>query len=133
MTGCVERRTPDSPRRLSRAALGYVGRNALAHVPAKAAPAAVALLRTTFAQESAEAAHAQWRQVAVALRERFPGLGDLMDGAREDELSYMTDRDTTCFRAKPPLIRTEHRRPDNRWRAPRPRCPPVVQQRWAGR
>jgi len=65
-------------------------RNALAHVPAKQRPAAVAMLKTIFAQDTAEAAHAQWRQVAEALRERFPRLADLMDGAREDVLAYMT-------------------------------------------
>ena len=65
-------------------------RNALAHVPPKQRPAAVAMLKTIFAQDSAEAAHAQWRQVADALRERFPRLAELMDGAREDVLAYMT-------------------------------------------
>ncbi|MGE7156778.1 IS256 family transposase [Methylorubrum rhodesianum] len=65
-------------------------RNALAHVPPKQRPAAVAMLKTIFAQDSAEAAHAQWRQVADALRERFQKLAELMDGAREDVLAYMT-------------------------------------------
>jgi putative transposase len=65
-------------------------RNALAHVPPKQRPAAVAMLKTIFAQDSAEAAHAQWRQVADALRERFSRLAELMDGAREDVLAYMT-------------------------------------------
>jgi transposase-like protein len=65
-------------------------RNALAHVPPKQRPAAVAMLKTIFAQDSAEAAHAQWRQVADALRERFPKLAELMDGAREDVLAYMS-------------------------------------------
>ena len=65
-------------------------RNALAHVPPKQRPAAVAMLKTIFAQDTAEAAHAQWRQVADALRERFPKLAELMDGAREDVLAYMT-------------------------------------------
>jgi transposase-like protein len=65
-------------------------RNALAHVPAKQRPVAVAMLRTIFAQDSAEAAHAQWRQVADALRDRFPRLAELMDGARDDVLAYMT-------------------------------------------
>ena len=64
-------------------------RNALAHVPAKQRPAAVAMLRTIFAQDTAEAAHAQWRHVADALRERFPKLAELMDGARDDVLAYM--------------------------------------------
>ncbi len=65
-------------------------RNALAAVPPKQRPAAVAMLKTIFAQNTAEAAHAQWRQVADALRERFPKLGELMDGARDDVLDYMT-------------------------------------------
>jgi putative transposase len=65
-------------------------RNALAHVPPKQRPAAVAMLKTIFAQDTAEAAHAQWRQVADALRERFPRLAELMDGARDDVLAYMT-------------------------------------------
>jgi transposase-like protein len=65
-------------------------RNALAHIPPKQRPAAVAMLKTIFAQDSAEAAHAQWRQVADALRERFPKLAELMDEAREDVLAYMT-------------------------------------------
>jgi putative transposase len=59
-------------------------------MPTKQRPAAVAMLRTTFAQDSAEAAHTQWRQVADALRERFPRLAERMDGAREDVLAYMT-------------------------------------------
>ena len=65
-------------------------RNALAHVPPKQRPAAVAMLKTIFAQDTAEAAHAQWRQVADALRERFPRLAELMDGVRDDVLAYMT-------------------------------------------
>lgn len=65
-------------------------RNALAHVPPKQRPAAVAMLKTIFAQDTVEAAHAQWRQVADALRERFPKLAELMDGARDDVLAYMT-------------------------------------------
>ena len=64
-------------------------RNALAHVPPKQRPAAVALLKTIFAQDTAEAAHVQWRQVADALRERFSKLAELMDGARDDLPAYM--------------------------------------------
>jgi transposase-like protein len=65
-------------------------RNALAHVPPEQRPAAVAMLKTIFAQDSAEAAHAQWRQVTDALRERFPKLAELMEASREDVLAYMT-------------------------------------------
>jgi putative transposase len=64
-------------------------RNALAHVPPKQRPAAVAMLKTIFAQDTAEAAHAQWQQVADALRQRFPKLAELMDAARDDVLAYM--------------------------------------------
>ena len=64
-------------------------RNALARVQPKQRSAVVALLRTIFAQDTAEAAHAQWKQVADTLRERFSRLADLMDGARDDVLAYM--------------------------------------------
>src|SRR4051794_38731242 len=65
-------------------------RNALARVQPKQRPAVVALLKTIFAQDPAEAAHVQWRQVADTLRERFPKLAELMDASREDVLVYMT-------------------------------------------
>jgi putative transposase len=65
-------------------------RNALAHVPPEPRPAAVAMLKTIFAQDTAEAAHAQGRQVADTLRDRFPRLAELMDGACEDGLADMT-------------------------------------------
>lgn len=64
-------------------------RNALAHVGAKQRPAVVAMLKTIFAQESAEAAHEQWRHVADALRERYGKLAVMMDGSREEVLAYM--------------------------------------------
>ncbi len=64
-------------------------RNVLAHVPPKQRPAVVALLRTIFAQDTAEAAHAQWKQVADTLRERFSKLAERMDGSRDDVLAYM--------------------------------------------
>ncbi len=65
-------------------------RNLLAHVPAKQRPAVVAMLKTIFAQDTAKAAHDQWRSVAEALRPKFPKLADLMDTSREDVLIYMT-------------------------------------------
>jgi transposase-like protein len=64
-------------------------RNALARVQPKQRSSVVALLRTIFAQDTAEAAHAQWKQVADTLRERFSKLAELMDGSREDVLVYM--------------------------------------------
>ena len=64
-------------------------RNALAHVGAKQRPAVIAMLKTIFAQESAEAAHEQWHHVADALRERYEKLAVMMDGSREEVLAYM--------------------------------------------
>lgn len=49
-------------------------RNALAHVPPRPRPAGIAMVKTIFALDAAEAAHAQWRQVADALRGRFSNL-----------------------------------------------------------
>jgi putative transposase len=63
-------------------------RNAMAHVPAKQRPAVMAMIKTIFAQETAADAHAQWKNVADALRERAPWLAELMDEAREDVLAY---------------------------------------------
>ena len=65
-------------------------RNALAHAAPKQRPAVIAMIKTIFAQETAEAALQQWEQVADALREKFPKLADMMDASREDVLAYMT-------------------------------------------
>lgn len=62
-------------------------RNALAHAAPKQRPAVIAMIKTIFAQETAEAAHQQWEQVADALRERFPKLANMMDASREDVLA----------------------------------------------
>ncbi|MGY2736638.1 transposase-like protein [Sphingomonas sp. UYP23] len=64
-------------------------RNPLAHVGPEQRPAVVALLKTIFAQESAEAAHEQWHHVADALRERYEKLAIMMDGSREEVLACM--------------------------------------------
>ncbi len=48
-----------------------------------------AAISTAFAQETKEAAHAEWRAVADRLRERFPRLSKLMDEAEHDVLAYM--------------------------------------------
>jgi transposase-like protein len=69
---------------------GHWMRNLLAHVPAKQRPAVVAMLKTICAQDTAKAAHDQWRSVAEALRPKFPKLAELMDSSREDVLIYMT-------------------------------------------
>ena len=65
-------------------------RNALAHVPPKQRPAVVAMLKTIFAQDSVEGRpRAVGGRSPMRLRERFPKLAELMDGAREDVLAYM--------------------------------------------
>lgn len=65
-------------------------RNAMAHLAPKQRPAVVAMLKTIFAQEDAEAAREQWSSVADALRERCPKLVELMDRSREEVLVYMS-------------------------------------------
>ncbi len=65
-------------------------RNALAHVPKGQREMVAAAIRTAFVQEDHEAAVAQWRQVADSLRPRFDKLAELMDGAEQDVLAFMT-------------------------------------------
>ena len=64
-------------------------RNALAHAPKGLRQMVAATIRTAFAQETAEAAKAQWRQVADGLRARLPRLAALMDAAEDDVLAFM--------------------------------------------
>jgi putative transposase len=64
-------------------------RNALAHVGPSQRPMVAAAIRTAFTQESAQAAHAEWRAVADRLRPRFDRLAGLMDEAEHDVLAHM--------------------------------------------
>jgi transposase-like protein len=64
-------------------------RNALAHVGPSQRPMVAAAIRTAFTQETAEAAHQEWRAVADRLRERFRKLAELMDEAEHDVLAHM--------------------------------------------
>jgi transposase-like protein len=64
-------------------------RSLLAHVGAKQRAAVAAMIRTIFTQETRAEAFAQWGKVADALRDKHDKLGALMDGAREDVLTYM--------------------------------------------
>ena len=64
-------------------------RNALAHANKTQRRMVSATIATVFAQDSTEAAHAQWRAVADQLRAKLPKLGALMDGAEDEVLSYM--------------------------------------------
>ena len=65
-------------------------RNALAHAGKGQRQVVLALINTVFAQETQEAAIAQWRSVADQLRAKFPKLAALMDGAESDVLAFMS-------------------------------------------
>jgi len=64
-------------------------RNALAHAGKGQRQVVLALINTVFAQETAEAAHQQWRIVADQLREKFPKLSAMLDDAEHDVLAFM--------------------------------------------
>jgi transposase-like protein len=65
-------------------------RNLLAHAGRQGRRVVSAFVATAFAQEDAEAAKTQWRQVADQLRPKVPKLANLMDDAEPDVLAYMT-------------------------------------------
>jgi putative transposase len=70
-------------------------RNALAHAGKRgrrvvSAFIATAFIATAFAQDDAEAAKAQWRQVADQVRPKLPKLATLLDDAEQDVLAFMT-------------------------------------------
>jgi putative transposase len=64
-------------------------RNALAYAGKGQRQMVLALINTVFAQDTAEAASAQWRVVADQLREKFPKLSAMMDDAESDVLAFM--------------------------------------------
>ncbi len=65
-------------------------RNLLARAGRQGRRVVSAFVATAFAQEDAEAASAQWRQVADQLRPKAPKLAALMDEAEHDVLAYMS-------------------------------------------
>ncbi|MBF0306426.1 MAG: IS256 family transposase [Alphaproteobacteria bacterium] len=65
-------------------------RNVLAHAGKQGRRVVSAFIGTAFAQDDANAARAQWRQVADQLRPRVPKLARLLDEAEADVLAYMT-------------------------------------------
>src|SRR3981189_493355 len=65
-------------------------RNALAHAGKSGRRVVSAFIATAFAQDDAEAAKTQWRQVADQLRPRVKKLAELMDEAESDVLAYMS-------------------------------------------
>jgi putative transposase len=64
-------------------------RNALALVPKGVQAMVAASIRTAFAQPTAKAARAQWREVADGFRKHYPRLAALMDEAEADVLAYL--------------------------------------------
>jgi putative transposase len=65
-------------------------RAALAHAGKSGRRVVAAFIATAFAQDTAEAAKAQWRQVADQIRPKPPKLAALLDDAEEDVLAFMT-------------------------------------------
>lgn len=65
-------------------------RNVLAHAGKSGRRVVSAFIATAFAQDDAEAARAQWRNVADQLRPKLPKLAAHMDEAEVDVLAYMT-------------------------------------------
>jgi putative transposase len=64
-------------------------RNVLAHAGKQGRRVVSAFIGTAFAQDDAEAARTQWRQVADQLRPRVKKLVEFMDDAESDVLGYM--------------------------------------------
>ena len=64
-------------------------RNALAHAGRSGRRVVSAFIATAFAQDHADAAKAQWRQVADQVRTKLPKLAALLDEAEADVLAYM--------------------------------------------
>ena len=65
-------------------------RNALAHAGKQGRRVVSAFIGTAFAQDDAEAARTQWRQVADQFRPRVKKLAEFMDEAETDVLAYMS-------------------------------------------
>jgi putative transposase len=65
-------------------------RNVLAHAGKSGRRVVAAFIATAFAQDDAEMARAQWRQVADQLRPKIAKLAALMDEAETDVLAFMS-------------------------------------------
>jgi transposase-like protein len=65
-------------------------RNALAHAGKSGRRVVSAFIATAFAQDDADTARTQWRQVADQLKPKLPKLAALMHDAEADVLAYMT-------------------------------------------
>jgi putative transposase len=63
-------------------------RNLLAHVPKGHAEMVAATVRTIFAQPDAGLARSQLRMVSDSLRDRYPGVADVLDETEADLTAY---------------------------------------------
>jgi putative transposase len=63
-------------------------RNLLAHVPKGHAEMVAATVRTIFAQPDATLARSQLRMVSDSLRDRYPGVSDVLDATEADLTAY---------------------------------------------
>jgi putative transposase len=63
-------------------------RNLLAHVPKGHAEMVAATVRTIFAQPDAGPARSQLRMVSDSLRDRYPGVADVLDETEADLTAY---------------------------------------------
>ncbi|KEQ02405.1 IS256 family transposase [Pseudorhizobium pelagicum] len=68
----------------------HFARNVLAHAGKSGRRVVSAFIGTAFAQETPEAASAQWRTVADQIRPKVPKLAAIMDEAEHDVLAYMS-------------------------------------------
>jgi putative transposase len=65
-------------------------RNPLAHAGKSGRRVVSAFIATAFAHDHADAAKAQWRQVADQVRPKLPKLAALLDEAEQDVLASMS-------------------------------------------
>jgi len=65
-------------------------RNVLAHAGKSGRRVVAAFIGTAFAQDDAETARTQWRQVADQLRPKLPKLAAFLDEAEADVLAFMS-------------------------------------------
>jgi transposase-like protein len=65
-------------------------RNVLAHAGKQGRRVVAAFIATAFAQEDADTARSQWRQVADQIRPKVAKLAGLMDEAETDVLAFMS-------------------------------------------
>ena len=84
------RRDPDPRRHMAALPRALRIRNLLAHAGRQGRRVVSAFVATAFAQEDADSAKVQWRQVADQLRPKVPKLAVLMDEAEHDVLAYMS-------------------------------------------